>query len=65
MTAAKEYYPRMTFLGAILAYLAIAFVLGWGILLAVHGNFWLLAVGFLSYLLAFSRIGCLPPGKSH
>jgi hypothetical protein len=55
----------MKFLGAIFAYLLIAFILGWGILLAVKGSLWLLAVSFVAYVVAFSRIGCLPPGKSH
>ncbi len=50
----------MKFLMAILAYLLMAFFLGWGILLAVHGNLWLLAVSFLVYLVLFFRIGCLP-----
>ena len=50
----------MKFLAAIIAYLMIAFVLGWGILLAVRGSFWLLAVGILAYIVAFIRIGCLP-----
>jgi F0F1-type ATP synthase assembly protein I len=54
----------MKFLMAILAYLAIGAVLGWGILLAAKGNPWLLIVGFLAYCAAFSKIGCLP-GKSH
>jgi hypothetical protein len=54
----------MKFLAAIVAYLLIAFVLGWGIVLAVSGSFWLLAAGVLAYLVAFSRIGCLP-SKSH
>jgi hypothetical protein len=54
----------MKFLMAILAYLLIGFVLGWGILLAVKGSFWLLIVSFLGYVIAFSRIGCLPK-KSH
>lgn len=53
----------MKFLGAIIAYLAIAFVLGWGILLAVKGSFWLLAVSFLAYVVAFAKIGCLPSKK--
>jgi hypothetical protein len=55
----------MKFLGAIVAYLVIAAVLGWGILLAVQGSFWLLGVGVLAYLIAFARIGCLPPGHPH
>jgi hypothetical protein len=54
----------MKFLLAILAYLAIALVLGWGILLTVHGNPWLLIIGSLAYVVAFARLGCLP-GKGH
>jgi len=54
----------MKFLLAILAYLAIGFVLGWGILLAAKGNPWLLIIGFLGYAIAFAKLGCLP-GKSH
>jgi hypothetical protein len=54
----------MKFLLAILAYLLIGAVLGWGILLAVKGNLWLLIVGFLAYVIAFGKLGCLP-GKSH
>jgi len=53
----------MKFLMAIIAYLIISFVLGWGILLAMKGNVWLLIVGFLAYAVAFAKIGCLP--KSH
>jgi hypothetical protein len=55
----------MKFLGAVIAYLVVAFVLGWGILLAVKGNYWLLAIGSATYVVAFAKIGCLPPGKSH
>ena len=56
----------MKFFGAILAYLLIGVLLGWGILSGVkHGNYWFLAVGALAYVVAFARIGCLPPGKSH
>jgi hypothetical protein len=49
---------------ATLAYLVIGAILGWGILLAVHGNLWLLIVGFLAYAVSFAKLGCLP-GKSH
>ncbi len=55
----------MKFLLAILAYLLIGLVLGWGILLAVHGNPWLLILGFLAYVVAFGKLGCLPAKKSH
>ena len=54
----------MKFLLAIIAYLVIAFVLGWGILLAVKGNPWLLVAGFVAYVVAFGKLGCLPT-KSH
>ncbi len=50
----------MKFLYAILAYLFIAAVLGWGILLTVKGQPWLLVVGFLAYAVAFAKLGCLP-----
>jgi hypothetical protein len=50
----------MNFLLSIVAYLVIGAVLGWGILLAAHGNAWLLVVGFLVYAVAFAKIGCLP-----
>jgi hypothetical protein len=56
---------HMKFLGAIVAYLITGGVLGWGILEAVHGRFWLLAIGALAYVVAFAMIGCLPPAKSH
>jgi len=54
----------MKFLLAIIAYLAIALMLGWGILLAIKGEPWLLIVGFLIYAVAFAKLGCLPK-KSH
>jgi hypothetical protein len=57
--------PRMKFYAAIIAYLLIGLVLGWGILQVVHGHFWFLAVGIVVYVIAFAKIGCLPSGKSH
>ena len=54
----------MKLLLAIVAHLVIALVLGWGILLAVKGQPWLLIVGFLAYAVAFAKLGCLPK-KSH
>ncbi|MGN6554734.1 MAG: hypothetical protein ACTHLW_13580 [Verrucomicrobiota bacterium] len=42
----------------------MALILGWGILQAVHGSYWLLAGGFLGYLALLGKIGCLPP-KTH
>jgi hypothetical protein len=55
----------MKLLGAVCVYLLIAFLLGWGILLAVKGSFWLLGVGTAAYLVLFSKVGCLPPAGSH
>lgn len=54
----------MKFLGAIIAYLVIGGVLGWGIVLAVKGSLWFLAVAVLVYIVAFAKLGCLPK-KSH
>jgi len=59
------YLFRMKFLAAVVAYLVIGAVLGGGILLAVRGSYWLLAVSALAYVVAFAKIGCLPSGKSH
>jgi F0F1-type ATP synthase assembly protein I len=54
----------MKFLLAIIAYLLIGIVLGWGILLTMKGDPWLLIVSFLVYAFAFGKLGCLP-GKTH
>lgn len=49
----------MKFLLAVIAYGVIGLVLGWGILLAVKGQPWLLIVGSLTYAVAFAKLGCL------
>ena len=49
---------------AIVAYVLIGVVLGWGMLLTVRGNPWLLLFGLLAYIVAFGKIGCLPK-QSH
>lgn len=49
----------MKFVLAILAYLAMGLVLGWGILLAVKGDAWVLMASFLAYAVAFAKLGCL------
>jgi hypothetical protein len=54
----------MKFALAILAYLLIGLVLGWGILSAVKGNVWVLVIALLAYVVAFGKLGCLPK-KSH
>ena len=54
----------MNFVLALIVYLLMGVVLGWGILLAVKGSLWLLVVSLLAFSIAFARIGCLP-GKSH
>lgn len=59
-----RHHARMKFFGSILVYLAMAAVLGWGILHAVHGSYWLLIVGILGYLALLTKLGCLPP-KTH
>jgi F0F1-type ATP synthase assembly protein I len=62
--AKAGYNPAMRFFTAIVVYLLIGLVLGWGILLTVKGNPWLLIVSFLAYVVAFAKIGCLP-NKTH
>ena len=54
----------MKFLLAVMTYLLMAFVLGWGILLAVRGQYGLLIASVVGYCLALGFIGCLPQ-KSH
>jgi hypothetical protein len=49
---------------SVIVYLLMGAVLGWGILLMVRGNPWLLLVGLLAYALAFAKLGCLPK-QSH
>jgi hypothetical protein len=44
---------------AILVYLVIGLFLGVGILKAVHGSYWLLILGGISYVVGFAWIGCL------
>ncbi len=62
--AGNRYDGCMKFLGAIIAYLIIGAVLGWGIVLTVKGSPWLLIAATLVYVVAFAKMGCLPK-KSH
>lgn len=55
----------MKFIGALAVYLLFALLLGWGILLTVRGEPWLLIVGILTYVLLVAKIGCLPPKPNH
>jgi hypothetical protein len=55
----------MKFFAAIVAYIVIGLLLGMGILEAMHGHLWFLAVAAIVYVIAFAKIGCLPSGKSH
>ena len=50
----------MKLLMAIIAYVVVGLVLGWGMLLAVKGEPWLLIAGLLGYGIAFAKLGCLP-----
>lgn len=49
----------MKFFMAIVVYLLIGAVLGWGILLLIKGSPWLLIAAFLAYVIAFAKIGCI------
>jgi len=56
----------MKFYGAIIAYVVIGVILGWGLWLATaKHSFWVLAVSLLAYVITFAKIGCLPPSDSH
>jgi hypothetical protein len=59
-----DYFLGVKFFLAALVYLLMALVLGWGILLTVKGQPWLLLVSFLLYAVAFAKLGCLT-GKGH
>jgi hypothetical protein len=54
----------MKFLLAIVAYVIIGLVLGIGLVMVMKGNPWLFVAGFIAYVVAFGKIGCLPK-KSH
>lgn len=54
----------MKFVFGIVVYILIGLVLGIGIIQAVKGSPWLLIAGFLAYVIAFGKIGCMPK-KSH
>lgn len=56
---------QMKFFAAIVAYLIIGLILGFGIFEAMQGHFWLMAAGVLVYVIAFAKLGCLPSSKSH
>jgi uncharacterized membrane protein len=50
----------MKFVLAMLTFALVAFILGWGILLAVqpNGKPWLLLAGVAGFLVMFARVGC-------
>ena len=45
---------------AVLIYLIIASILGVGIFLAATGKPLFLVIGFIAFVVAFGRIGCMP-----
>lgn len=45
---------------AVLIYLIIAAILGAGIFLAAVGKPLFLVIGFIAFVVAFGRIGCMP-----
>jgi len=49
----------MKLLLSVFAYVLMAALLGWGILLLMHGKPWLLIGGAAAYILAVARIGCM------
>jgi hypothetical protein len=49
----------MKLLFLMFVWLVMAFLLVAGVLLAVHGNFWLLGFGLLGFAVAVAKIACL------
>ncbi len=50
---------RMKLLCAFAVWIAMGVVLGTGILMAVQGSPWLLIAGFIGFVIAVGKIGCL------
>jgi hypothetical protein len=48
----------MNFILAVLVWFGMAAVLALGIVKAVTGSVWLLAIGILAFFILFARIGC-------
>jgi len=44
---------------AFVVWIAMAAVLAKGMLMAVHGSFWLLTVGILAFIALVAKFGCL------
>ncbi len=44
---------------AFVVWIAMGAVLAKGMLMAVHGSFWLLSVGLLAFIALVAKIGCL------
>jgi hypothetical protein len=49
----------MKLLGAFVVWIVMGTILAKGLLGAIHGSFWLLAVGILGFILLVAKIGCL------
>jgi len=49
----------MKLLFLMFVWLVMALLLVAGVVLAVHGSFWLLALGLVAFVLAVAKIGCL------
>jgi hypothetical protein len=52
--------PVMKLLLVYFTWFAMAGILATGIVMAVNGSIWLLALGLLGFILAFAKLGCLP-----
>lgn len=51
--------PIMKLALAVLVYVLIGVVLGFGIILTVAGKPWFLIAAFIAYVVAFGKIGCM------
>jgi F0F1-type ATP synthase assembly protein I len=51
--------PPMKLALAVLVYVLMGVVLGFGIILTVAGKPWFLIAAFIAYVVAFGKIGCM------
>jgi hypothetical protein len=50
----------MKLLLVLFTWFAMAGILATGIVMAVNGSVWLLALSLVGFILAFAKLGCLP-----
>ena len=52
-------FAAMKFLLALIVWIGMGAVLAKGLVMAIHGSVWLLALGLLGFVVLVGKIGCL------